>query len=171
KMMLDSAQGVKYLHNNDILHRDIKPENILVMSLENDVEINAKLTDFGSSRNVNKMVLDMTFTKGVGTPKYMPPEVLNRMHYEKSADVYSLGMTMCECFQWEKAFDPEKYRSWEIAEFISDGQRPSLDNINDELASVVKDCWRQKMYDRIPIEEVVKRLATIYSKPVLHTTQ
>ncbi|ELP94361.1 protein serine/threonine kinase, putative [Entamoeba invadens IP1] len=74
KMLLDAANGISYLHENGILHRDVKPDNILVVSLDNNSKVNAKLTDFGSARNVNMMMTNMTFTKGIGTPKYMAPE-------------------------------------------------------------------------------------------------
>ncbi|ELP83647.1 protein serine/threonine kinase, putative, partial [Entamoeba invadens IP1] len=75
KVMFDAAKGISYLHNNGILHRDIKPDNMLIFMLEITEEANAKLTDFGSSRNINMMMTNMTFTKNIGTPKYMAPEI------------------------------------------------------------------------------------------------
>ncbi|ELP85861.1 serine/threonine protein kinase, putative [Entamoeba invadens IP1] len=90
KMMLDASRGILYLHENCILHRDIKPGNLLVFSLNLNDKVNAKLTDFGSARNVNMLMTNMTFTKGIGTPTYMAPEVLNKEHYKKPADVYFL---------------------------------------------------------------------------------
>ena len=68
KVMLDAARGLAYLHSNGILHRDIKPHNILVFSLDDIITVNGKLTDFGSSRNINMGTTEMTFTKGIGTP-------------------------------------------------------------------------------------------------------
>ena len=62
------------------------------MSLDENVQINGKITDFGSSRNLNLMMTNMTFTKGIGTPKYMAPEVLNREHYKKPADIFSFAL-------------------------------------------------------------------------------
>ncbi|ELP92412.1 protein serine/threonine kinase, putative [Entamoeba invadens IP1] len=100
KLMYDAAKKLEYLHNNGILHRDIKPDNFLVFSLESEIDVNAKLTDFGSSRNVNMMMTNMTFTKGIGTPTYMVPEVLKQEKYKKSADIYSFAITMYECFIW-----------------------------------------------------------------------
>ncbi|ELP92836.1 tyrosine protein kinase, putative [Entamoeba invadens IP1] len=82
KILLDASHGIKYLHENGILHRDIKPDNILVVSLNVDDKVNAKLTDFGSARNVNLLMTNMTFTKGIGTPVYMAPEILKKDKYK-----------------------------------------------------------------------------------------
>ena len=35
---------------------------------------------------------NISFTKGIGTPKYMAPEVLNKQHYKKPADIYSFAL-------------------------------------------------------------------------------
>ena len=63
--MLDAARVLEYLHANGIMHRDIKPDNVLVFSLDEELTVNGKLTDFGSSRNINMLRTNMTFTKGV----------------------------------------------------------------------------------------------------------
>ena len=65
KLVLDAAKGLAYLHANGILHRDIKPDNVLVFSLDEELDVDGKLTDFGSSRNINILMTNMTFTKGV----------------------------------------------------------------------------------------------------------
>ena len=71
KFCFDAAKGIQYIHGNGILHRNIKPENFLVVSLQVSGTINAKLADFGSSRSINMMMTNMTFTKGIGSPKHM----------------------------------------------------------------------------------------------------
>jgi serine/threonine protein kinase len=38
KIALQTAQGMGYLHSQDVIHRDLKPENILLMSEQLDVE-------------------------------------------------------------------------------------------------------------------------------------
>ena len=109
KILIDSAKGISYLHNNGILHRDIKPDNILIFDIEHYTNefINSKLTDFGSSRNINMLMTNMTFSKGIGTPIYMSPEVLNREHYKKPSDIYSFSITIFECMKWLKSYSEE----------------------------------------------------------------
>ncbi|ELP84147.1 protein serine/threonine kinase, putative [Entamoeba invadens IP1] len=67
---------------------------------------------------------NMTFTKRVGTPKYMAPEVLEQEKYTKSADVFSFGVTTFEVFGWFQAYplDIFKFPS-KIAEFVMSGKR------------------------------------------------
>ena len=59
KFLMDAAKGIQYLHINGVLHRDIKPDNLLVVSLEENVNVNCKLTDFGSSRNISMLMTNM----------------------------------------------------------------------------------------------------------------
>ncbi|ELP88607.1 protein kinase, putative, partial [Entamoeba invadens IP1] len=75
KFLVDVANGILYLHENGFLHRNIKPDNILIFSMDFCESVNAKLTDFGSARSVNLLMTNMTFTKNVGTPTYMAPEI------------------------------------------------------------------------------------------------
>ena len=70
KLMLDAARGLSYLHANGTLHRDIKPDNVLVFALDEVLTVNGKLTDFGSSRNVNTLMKNLTFKKAIGSPNY-----------------------------------------------------------------------------------------------------
>ncbi|ELP87985.1 protein serine/threonine kinase, putative [Entamoeba invadens IP1] len=160
KICLDTAKGIKYLHSNDILHRDIKPDNILIFSLELSVSVNAKLTDFGSSRNVNMLMTNMTFTKGIGTPVYMAPEILNQEKYKKPADMYSLAITMYEIFTWNEAYPKDHFKfPWKIAEFVSNGYRPKV-NLVIPLAifNVIDGCWAQNPAERTSIDDVIIKL-------------
>ncbi|ELP85999.1 protein kinase domain containing protein, partial [Entamoeba invadens IP1] len=165
KIICDGAQGISYLHENGILHRDIKPDNILVITMENNVKANGKLTDFGSSRNINLLMTNMTFTKGIGTPKYMAPEVLNKEHYKKSSDVFSLAITFYETLVWGEIYPKSEFKfAWSIADYVTSGKRKERpEKINIELYEVLTKMWGQKGNDRIDISTVIKTLQKIYN--------
>ncbi|ELP89959.1 protein serine/threonine kinase, putative [Entamoeba invadens IP1] len=164
KMMIDIMYGISYLHTNGILHRDIKPDNVLVFSFDHNNKVNAKLTDFGSSRNINMLMTNMTFTKGVGSPIYMAPEILKREKYKKSADVFSLAITMYECFTWTNAYPKEYFKfPWTIAEFVIKGLRlPKPDEMSQGVYNIIVGCWDNEPKKRSLTENILDKLETIY---------
>ena len=173
KFCFDAAKGIQYIHGNGILHRNIKPENFLVVSLQVSGTINAKLADFGSSRSINMMMTNMTFTKGIGSPKYMAPEILNREHYKDGADIFSLAITMYEIFSWEDAYPESQFNfPWKIAEFVAAGNRlKQTDELTDEEFALIQRCWEQDPKERMKIEEIVqtlKEMNTIVKKVELN---
>ncbi|XP_076465108.1 calcium/calmodulin-dependent protein kinase type IV-like isoform X2 [Babylonia areolata] len=87
KALSDILTGVQYLHRNDVVHRDLKPENLLY---ENTLqESKLKIADFGLSRIIDNEVKLSTVC---GTPAYCAPEVLQGKPYDKSADLWSVGV-------------------------------------------------------------------------------
>ncbi|ELP94704.1 serine/threonine protein kinase HT1, putative [Entamoeba invadens IP1] len=165
KFIIDAAKGLSYLHTNGILQRDIKPDNILIVSVERNDQVNAKLTDFGASRNINMLMTNMTFTKEVGTPNFMAPEVLKGEKYTTSADVYSFAITIYECFGWCEAYSKDAFKfPWKIAEFVTARKRlEKRKNIIEELTRLMEQCWLQNSDERIKINHVVDELQLIRS--------
>jgi translation initiation factor 2-alpha kinase 4 len=82
-------EGIKYLHNNDIIHRDIKPSNILF------IDETIKICDFGLARNVNSTSKIINGSSEVGTSFYRAPEI-DSHNYNNKIDVYSLGIILIE---------------------------------------------------------------------------
>ncbi|ETV99743.1 TKL protein kinase [Aphanomyces invadans] len=89
KVALQVAEGLVYLHLMDpkVIHRDLKSRNVLLDSTKG-----AKITDFGIARETD----DSTMTAGIGTFRWIAPEVLQDGHYTEAADMFSFGVILAE---------------------------------------------------------------------------
>ncbi|KAK7421941.1 serine/threonine protein kinase [Neonectria punicea] len=105
KLFIQLFQGIKYLHERNIVHRDIKPENILLV----DKNLHVKLADFGLA----KIIGEESFTTTLcGTPSYVAPEILadsKQRKYTKAVDVWSLGVVLYICLCGFPPFSDELY--------------------------------------------------------------
>ncbi|KAG9030078.1 hypothetical protein FS837_003376 [Tulasnella sp. UAMH 9824] len=89
KLLREAADGLSYLHENDIIHGDIRGTNILISDLGG-----ALICDFGLSKMKDSNT--STGQKGAGSSSWMSPEVLLGGHKTFQSDAYSFGMTIAE---------------------------------------------------------------------------
>uniref|UniRef100_A0A8C3ARD9 Serine/threonine-protein kinase n=1 Tax=Cyclopterus lumpus TaxID=8103 RepID=A0A8C3ARD9_CYCLU len=88
KFMVTQILGaLRHLHFKNIVHCDLKPENVLLASAEAFPQV--KLCDFGFARIIG----EKSFRRSVvGTPAYLAPEVLRNKGYNRSLDMWSVGV-------------------------------------------------------------------------------
>ncbi|XP_050204582.1 probable LRR receptor-like serine/threonine-protein kinase At5g48740 isoform X2 [Mercurialis annua] len=94
KIAVDSAKGLDYLHNGSeprIIHRDVKCSNILM-----DKDMNAKVCDFGLSKQVMQADASHVTTVVKGTAGYLDPEYYSTQQLTEKSDVYSFGVVLLE---------------------------------------------------------------------------
>jgi putative methionine-R-sulfoxide reductase with GAF domain len=80
-----ASEALQYVHDQQIVHRDVKPQNLI----EGDDGI--VLVDFGVATQLDA---SNTGTVGVGTPRFMAPEVFAGGAVSPRSDVFSLGATV-----------------------------------------------------------------------------
>lgn len=93
-------------HTKGIVHRDIKPDNVLLApGGPDDAESLARVTDFGIASVIGDQ--DRKTTGLVGTPQYMPPELIRDGQTSRAGDVYATGVLLYELLAGHPPFAGE----------------------------------------------------------------
>jgi mitosis inhibitor protein kinase SWE1 len=86
KILLEIAEGLRHIHNNDYVHLDLKPANVFIT-----FEGVLKIGDFGMAA---KWPVGEEGDHE-GDREYIGPEILKGT-YDKPADIFALGMILLE---------------------------------------------------------------------------
>jgi serine/threonine protein kinase len=132
KMVYGFLAGVKFTHLNGMAHGDLKPQNILVS--QDGV---AKLSDFGSTRNVYTTCLrSSTKGKSGGTQGFLGPETAERDLRKKlemdafMKDIYAVGGVLLYFFSGKCPFESLSLMAGVDSEL--------------HLRDLLSDAWREK---------------------------
>jgi hypothetical protein len=82
----EACDALAYVHQQQIVHRDVKPSN-LILGAKGVVVV-----DFGVAREVAGR--DQSATVGIGTPRFMAPEVFAGGSVSARSDVFGLAATL-----------------------------------------------------------------------------
>ncbi|CAD8193648.1 unnamed protein product [Paramecium octaurelia] len=83
-------EAIQYLHQQDIIHRDIKPENIMI----DPENLHVTLIDFGLSAQLAHIDGSGLMSENCGTILYMAPEQIQKKKYNRSIDIWALGIVV-----------------------------------------------------------------------------
>ena len=148
------SMAVYYLHSYGIIHRDLKPENILMTDESENADI--RLLDFGLSKIIgpNEKCLEP-----FGTLSFVAPEVLKGKPYDKSVDLWSIGIIAYLLLCGFLPFDDE-HSEREIARQTIQDPVPFPNHIWNQLSLESKDfingLLQKKPEDRMSITQVLE---------------
>jgi serine/threonine-protein kinase len=147
------ALGVGTLHEGRVMHRDLKPDNVLL-----DGNHEPKICDFGCSKTApSDATQDNTF-EGIGTVRYLAPEVIKAEPYDFSADVFAFGMIMYAVLAGNVPFSTHP-SVFAIQQDIVNDRRPGFPaDTPTPLVNLARRCWDGDRTRRPRFQEVIAAL-------------
>ncbi len=132
KLVLKVAEGLHYVHQNDIIHCDLKPSNILVTK-----EGVPRITDFGLALRADDTIKKIS-TTAVGTLNFMAPEQVRGENHRLDArtDIWALGVTIYWLFSGRLPFDRADSKS--TSQAVCKEEPESLFDLVPELPRRIK---------------------------------
>jgi len=149
--------GLKYLHNKNIVHLDIKPENVLIHHKLCGDRI-VKFADFDTSRFIEDGEL-VTCTHG--TADYAPPEVLftGNAVDGKLVDIWGIGVVFFFMITGKSPFRCDSFESDRmIYKRISKGEYAMPNNVPPFAERLISNILVVDPLKRITIDDIKRDL-------------
>lgn len=150
------ADAIHFLHANGIMHRDLKPDNV------GFVGTTLKVFDLDVCRilprEANHSEDLFQFTKHVGSPRYMAPEVARGERYNAKADVYAFGLLAYELLSLQKAYHDIPSDKMDARVFYQ-GARPRCPSHWPQAVTLLlSKCWAETLDQRPTMAQVLEEL-------------
>lgn len=153
-------QGVKYIHNNNIIHCDLKLENIMITKQKQ-----IKIIDFDLSKvstNDGEYTADGIF----GTMQYIAPESYDLQIYSRKTDVWSLGIILCvlktKCLPFTSSHTLSCHNSYSNLYRRNEFKHLNMTEINkitnERIKSLILKMLEFKDYERYSVSDVLNYL-------------
>jgi len=166
----DLAEGLRFLHQNDIIHQDIKPANVLI-----DDKGRYLLSDFGISsksktklsKSVNAASKNTSMTEDYAPPEKFSSKVDDRKP-DRKGDIFSFGISMYELITGYLPFDN-----------LATGRQLQYDNVDidfsgiadEKIRGIIMLCMQRNREDRPSASEIVNYLNQQTAPPKPRKTQ
>ncbi|RGB24507.1 kinase-like domain-containing protein, partial [Rhizophagus diaphanus] len=137
-VLLDIINGLKEIHQKNLVHHDFHTGNILFLS---------KIYNFGNCISISDMGLcgeadNVDDTRIYGVMPYMAPELFRRNPYTQAADIYSFGMIMYFVATGREPFNNRAHDASLVID-ICEGFRPAINELEVPKCyiNLMKRCW------------------------------
>lgn len=132
-------EGIKYIHEKNVVHRDLKPANLII---SNKMEL--KIADFGLASTIVDKKRRRTFC---GTPFFIAPEiVLRKDGHSYEVDYWSAGIILYNMAYGKCPFYSETTE--EVYKKIKESEFATEANVSPELNDLLKKLLCKSPEDR-----------------------
>uniref|UniRef100_A0AAX7U573 Serine/threonine-protein kinase n=1 Tax=Astatotilapia calliptera TaxID=8154 RepID=A0AAX7U573_ASTCA len=140
--------ALRHLHFKNIVHCDLKPENVLLASAEPFPQV--KLCDFGFARIIG----EKSFRRSVvGTPAYLAPEVLRSKGYNRSLDMWSVGVIVYVSLSGTFPFNEDEDINDQIQNAAFMYPANPWKEISEEAKDLINNLLQVKMRKRYSVDK------------------
>ncbi|EXX51993.1 kinase-like domain-containing protein [Rhizophagus irregularis DAOM 181602=DAOM 197198] len=148
--LLDIVNGLKKIHEKEILHRNLHVGNILVFKKI------AYITDMGLCKPTNYKEFNITDNSVYGVLPYVAPEILRGQPYTKESDIYSFGIIMYEVISGIPPYNGIEHNEY-LALKICEGLRPRFSiNVPQLILHLIKRCLDANPLNRPDVKDLSK---------------
>ncbi|XP_059965862.1 receptor-interacting serine/threonine-protein kinase 1 [Mesoplodon densirostris] len=172
RIIMETIEGMRYLHGEGVIHKDLKPENILV-----DGDFHIKIADLGfaSLKTWSELMKEeLTAQRGGhssmktgGALHYLAPEHLNDVTSRPSekSGVFSFAIVLWAVFANKEPYENAVCEQQLIMR-IKSGNRPAVEDITEpcpqEIISIMQQCWAVNPEDRPTFAGIEEKFRPFY---------
>ena len=158
---IQTARGLQYSHENNLIHQDVKPGNILLTK-----DWDAKVADFGLAKAQSQLTENKKPVSTGYTIQYCPREQAEGAPAEKWMDVYAWALTVLEMYAGKRLWDTGA----EAKELFDTYPAQCAHAIPDKLQTLLKVCLTDSANDfqsigNALIDEYRNKFSIDYPRP------
>ncbi|GAA3115547.1 serine/threonine-protein kinase [Streptosporangium carneum] len=156
RLALGLAEALVAIHAAGVVHRDLKPANVILTDGEPVV------IDFGIASALDSASVTVSGAV-LGTPGYLPPEVLEGADAGPAADLFSFGATLAHAATGRHPYGtgPASAVGYRVVH-----HEPDLEGVPGWLGPVLQECMRRDPAERPSAGETLARLEA--EAPAVH---
>jgi WD40 repeat protein/serine/threonine protein kinase len=167
-IVIQTARGLHYAHEQGLVHQDVKPANIMLT-----LEGQAKISDFGAARARARAAANtdtdspgtILVSRGGMTPAYCSPEQTLGEKLTRRTDIWSWGLTVLEMFTGEVTWASGVAAAQALEAYNNHGsEAEEIPPMPQDLALLLERCFKSEQERPQNFKQVIVELMPLYHK-------